>query len=157
MSALTRRVANRFMICQSLASSSTPSSPSKPPTKFSETSTYSRRGLIEKPVRGAASGLKGFYHPSYGWTPDLGDYYDTEAYKRMRNISMLLSIVVFMCYFCILREENDVDRRMERPLYTHVPAMEKQVLEVSSHTWSCSIHNVTTLSILQRDTVARAQ
>lgn len=42
-----------------------------------------------------------------------------------------LSLVVFLVYFCVLREENDVDRQLERTLYDHIEGLEEKQLEIS--------------------------
>lgn len=34
------------------------------------------------------------------------------------------SIAVFLIYFCILREENDIDEKLGASLYDHVPDLE---------------------------------
>lgn len=34
------------------------------------------------------------------------------------------SIAIFLIYFCILREENDIDEKLGASLYDHVPDME---------------------------------
>lgn len=33
-----------------------------------------------------------------------------------------------MLYFCVFREENDIDEQLKRPLYENVPGLEQQSL-----------------------------
>ncbi|EAT37986.1 AAEL010090-PA [Aedes aegypti] len=42
-----------------------------------------------------------------------------------------LSVVVFLLYFCVLREENDIDRGLESSLYDHIPGLEQKQLLVN--------------------------
>lgn len=46
---------------------------------------------------------------------------------RIKNVCR--KRVLFIFRFCILREENDLDFEMSRPLYTRVPGMEVQWLK----------------------------
>ena len=39
------------------------------------------------------------------------------------------SIIVFLLYFCVFREENDIDERMGKTIYQKVPPLRDQVLE----------------------------
>lgn len=41
---------------------------------------------------------------------------------------VLACITVFMVYFCILREENDIDQQLSTPLFDNVPGLEQQTL-----------------------------
>lgn len=41
---------------------------------------------------------------------------------------VLASISVFLLYFCVLREENDIDEKLKTPLYDNVPGLEQQNL-----------------------------
>uniref|UniRef100_A0A182MP43 Uncharacterized protein n=1 Tax=Anopheles culicifacies TaxID=139723 RepID=A0A182MP43_9DIPT len=43
------------------------------------------------------------------------------------------SVAVFLIYFCILREENDIDEGLGRSLFEHVPGLEEKQLIVSYH------------------------
>nr|XP_029735290.1 uncharacterized protein LOC115270187 [Aedes albopictus]XP_029735327.1 uncharacterized protein LOC115270210 [Aedes albopictus]XP_029735330.1 uncharacterized protein LOC109430677 [Aedes albopictus] len=42
-----------------------------------------------------------------------------------------LSVVVFLLYFCVFREENDIDRGLESSLYDHIPGLEQKQLLVN--------------------------
>lgn len=39
--------------------------------------------------------------------------------------SVMASLVAFMVYFCILREENDLDQSLVRPLSDSIPGIDK--------------------------------
>ncbi|VEN39071.1 unnamed protein product [Callosobruchus maculatus] len=61
---------------------------------------------------------------------------------------ILCSLTVFMIYFFILREENDIDRELERTLYSRIEGLEefqlKQSLEYNRQ------HNLDTTDIIRR-------
>lgn len=42
-----------------------------------------------------------------------------------------LSLTVFLIYFCILREESDIDLELEKSLFDRVPGLEETQLVVS--------------------------
>ncbi|XP_023952754.1 uncharacterized protein LOC112056551 [Bicyclus anynana] len=42
--------------------------------------------------------------------------------------SVVGSVAVFLIYFCILREENDVDKEFTKTLYERIKGLEKQQL-----------------------------
>lgn len=41
------------------------------------------------------------------------------------------SLAVFLIYFCILREENDIDHKLDRSLFDHVAGLEETQLQLS--------------------------
>lgn len=43
---------------------------------------------------------------------------------------IIISISIFMIYFCILREENDIDENLAKSLYEKIPGLEEQQLYV---------------------------
>ncbi|XP_052897565.1 uncharacterized protein LOC128304416 [Anopheles moucheti] len=43
------------------------------------------------------------------------------------------SVAIFLIYFCVLREENDIDEGLGRSLFEHVPGLEEKQLIVSYH------------------------
>ncbi|XP_053674084.1 uncharacterized protein LOC128724383 [Anopheles nili] len=43
------------------------------------------------------------------------------------------SVAIFLVYFCILREENDIDEGLGRSLFEHVPGLEEKQLILSYH------------------------
>ncbi|XP_017786341.1 PREDICTED: uncharacterized protein LOC108569340 [Nicrophorus vespilloides] len=44
---------------------------------------------------------------------------------------ILASLSVFMVYFCYLREENDLDKELQRTLYSRIEGLEEHQLKVS--------------------------
>lgn len=45
--------------------------------------------------------------------------------------SVVASVAVFLIYFCILREENEIDAEFSKSLYDRIPGLEKQQLLMS--------------------------
>ncbi|KAI4456828.1 protein ccsmst1 [Holotrichia oblita] len=43
---------------------------------------------------------------------------------------IIISISIFLIYFCILREENDIDADLAKSLYEKIPGLEEQQLHV---------------------------
>ncbi|CAB3359490.1 Hypothetical predicted protein [Cloeon dipterum] len=43
----------------------------------------------------------------------------------------MASLTVFMIYFCVLREENDLDDEMRVSLFDRLPGLEKNQLELA--------------------------
>lgn len=41
---------------------------------------------------------------------------------------ILVSLCIFMIYFCVLREENDIDQKLEGNLFEQVPGLERTQL-----------------------------
>lgn len=41
---------------------------------------------------------------------------------------IITSISIFLIYFCILREENDVDEELKMSLYSRIPGLEEHQL-----------------------------
>jgi len=48
----------------------------------------------------------------------------------IQPISVMLSIAAFLIYFCVLREENDIDEEMKKSLWERIPGLERQQLDV---------------------------
>jgi len=48
----------------------------------------------------------------------------------IQGISVSASMSIFLLYFLAFREENDVDERINKPLWEKVPGLEKQQLEI---------------------------
>lgn len=44
---------------------------------------------------------------------------------------LMFSIGVFLVYFCILREENDVDKELDKSLYSRIEGLEEYQLKLS--------------------------
>ena len=47
-----------------------------------------------------------------------------------QTYSVLASISVFLIYFCILREENDIDLELNKSLFDRVPELEETQIKV---------------------------
>lgn len=56
-----------------------------------------------------------------------GDHKDVVWYQ---NHVISGSLAIFLLYFCVFREENDVDRKLEVSLYDHVKGLEEQQLQI---------------------------
>ncbi|CAN8003244.1 unnamed protein product, partial [Ixodes hexagonus] len=61
---------------------------------------------------------------SHSFRPPINQ--DTPAAQRY---SVLISTAAFLIYFCILREENDLDEILDRPLSATIPDIEKMVVK----------------------------
>lgn len=55
-----------------------------------------------------------------------GVQFDTPSYQPYVVTG---SVAIFLLYFLVLREENDIDEEMKRPLWERVPSLERQQLE----------------------------
>lgn len=53
---------------------------------------------------------------------------DTEEIPWFQVYSVIGSVAIFLIYFCILREENDIDAQLSRPIFETVPQLEKNTL-----------------------------
>ena len=42
--------------------------------------------------------------------------------------SVVGSVAIFLIYFCALREENDIDAKLSKPIFDSVPHLEKSTL-----------------------------
>ncbi|XP_055627705.1 uncharacterized protein LOC129769448 [Toxorhynchites rutilus septentrionalis] len=47
--------------------------------------------------------------------------------------AVIASVSAFLLYFCVLREENDIDRDLERSLFDQVPGLEEKQLLLTYH------------------------
>ncbi|CAD5112869.1 DgyrCDS2081 [Dimorphilus gyrociliatus] len=58
-------------------------------------------------------------------------FFPQQKYDRpwYQPISVLVSTAAFLIYFLVLREENDLDDRVQRSLYEHFPSMEESQLK----------------------------
>ncbi|XP_044253092.1 uncharacterized protein LOC123004043 [Tribolium madens] len=61
---------------------------------------------------------------------------------------IIASISVFMLYFTIFREENDIDEELSRSLYSRIEGLEEQQLRLSLE--YNREHNLDTSAIIQR-------
>lgn len=62
--------------------------------------------------------------------------------------SVIASVTVFMIYFCILREESDVDKEFSKTLYDRIQGLEKEQL-LQSYRYNKE-HNLSVVEIEQR-------
>ncbi|XP_058466861.1 uncharacterized protein LOC131439628 isoform X2 [Malaya genurostris] len=61
---------------------------------------------------------------------------------------VMASVAIFLIYFCVLREENDIDQDLGRSLYDHVPGLEEKQL-VISYNYNKE-HGLSTIELEQR-------
>lgn len=73
------------------------------------------------------------------------DYYETPWYQRFVVIG---STAIFMIYFFILREENDIDRKLERSLFESVPGLEETQM-ILNYKYNLE-HNLDNKDIIKR-------
>uniref|UniRef100_A0A336MNF0 CSON002748 protein n=1 Tax=Culicoides sonorensis TaxID=179676 RepID=A0A336MNF0_CULSO len=66
--------------------------------------------------------------PAASWKASYSTVGIKDEAPWQESWSVLLSVTIFMIYFCILREENDIDQKIEQPLYDTVPGLEQQNL-----------------------------
>lgn len=57
-----------------------------------------------------------------------GSFEDAPWYQMY---SVVFSTAIFLIYFCILREESDVDLELEKNLYDRVPGLEETQLVIN--------------------------
>uniref|UniRef100_A0A915JCZ7 Uncharacterized protein n=1 Tax=Romanomermis culicivorax TaxID=13658 RepID=A0A915JCZ7_ROMCU len=50
-------------------------------------------------------------------------------FHNLQEFTVLASMVIFLIYFGILREENDIDEELGRPLHERIPQMEMGILK----------------------------
>lgn len=53
---------------------------------------------------------------------------DYEKIPWFQMYAVVGSVAIFLIYFCILREENDIDLELEKSLYDRVPGLEQTQL-----------------------------
>lgn len=71
------------------------------------------------------------YSTSKAATMRIDEYRDPQGdkYPENQGIIISLSLAVFLIYFCILREENDIDLLLNTDLQTVLNNAEKNTLE----------------------------
>jgi len=74
---------------------------------------------------------------------------------RLQPLVVSLSVGIFLLYFCVLREENDIDEVMKIPLWERVPGLERKQLEVVLQ--YNEEHGLPTEDILSRLEIVRKQ
>ncbi|XP_070492597.1 uncharacterized protein [Chironomus tepperi] len=58
------------------------------------------------------------------------------------------SVAIFMIYFCILREENDLDAQLGKSLFEQVPSLESTTL-ISLYKYNAE-HNIDNTDVIKR-------
>lgn len=66
------------------------------------------------------------------WTAKQGraGAINLEQIPGCQMYSVVGSVAIFLIYFCILREENDIDLELEKSLYDRVPGLERSQLVI---------------------------
>jgi hypothetical protein len=65
------------------------------------------------------------------------------------------SVAAFLIYFLYLREENDIDEEMKKPLWEKVPGLERQQLEMLLK--YNAEHGIQTKEIIERLEIVKRQ
>jgi hypothetical protein len=73
-----------------------------------------------------------------------GGYYDD--YPSYQAYVVTGSLAVFLLYFCVLREENDIDEELGKSLYERIPGLEKAQLEVAYRQNSLHGHDTSAIT-----------
>lgn len=107
-----------------------------PPATNVDSTAASSRGSSDKPAAAAAAGtnppLAFFGSNAAAWTArqsQSGGNDDEHVWYQPIVISV--SLGVFLLYFCVLREENDIDGKLDGSLFDHVSGMEETQLRVA--------------------------
>lgn len=69
--------------------------------------------------------------PAYKWTAKSSRTGVTLARLWYEPYVILGSLFVFLVYFCVLREENHIDKELERTLYSRISGLEEYQLHAS--------------------------
>lgn len=64
------------------------------------------------------------------WRAEVSRSGDAKPSPWFQPYVISLSLSVFMIYFFILREENDIDREFDKSLYERLPNLEEKQLEI---------------------------
>ena len=90
---------------------------------------------VEKPVKYTTS--QAYKGVGAGLNPSLlRKRLYKEPAPRCQTPIILLSLISFMLYFCVLREENDIDEMLKNgTLYDHIEGLEKAHLESALETY----------------------
>jgi hypothetical protein len=73
---------------------------------------------------------------------------DPEGMPWFQPLVVVGSVAVFLIYFCILREENDIDTHLSKPLFDSVPGLEKSTL-ISLYKYNLE-HKVDNTTVIKR-------
>lgn len=96
--------------------------------KASSTTTTTDKTAVEqddKPIKYFGSQAASWSARQSHHNPNIGD----EVWYQPLVISG--SLAIFLIYFCILREENDVDAKLDMSLYDRIEGLEELQLEAS--------------------------
>lgn len=87
------------------------------------TETPSKERQTNEPIRFVGS-------PAHAWAAKQGrsGTQDFDQIPWFQTYAVTGSVAIFLIYFCILREENDVDTELEKTLYERVPGLEQTQL-----------------------------
>uniref|UniRef100_A0A1Q3FF17 Putative conserved plasma membrane protein n=1 Tax=Culex tarsalis TaxID=7177 RepID=A0A1Q3FF17_CULTA len=115
----TTHILSRQTISRCLATQSSKDKPSSPASE-------------PKPVNDKP--LQYFNSPASRWRAEhTRSGQDNQDMPWYQPYVVIASMAVFLLYFCVLREENDIDRSLEKSLYEHIPGLEEKQLVVSYH------------------------
>lgn len=78
------------------------------------------RDTRQRPFRFSTSGAR-----AWSTYDSFSRVHDVPFYQKY---SIVGSIVIFLLYFCILREENDIDEALAAPLFNRVQGLEELTL-----------------------------
>jgi len=69
--------------------------------------------------------------PAAKWKAEISRSGNVEPALWYEPYVIIASLSVFLVYFCILREENDVDEELGKTLYDRISGLEEKQLELS--------------------------
>ncbi|KAF5296413.1 hypothetical protein FQR65_LT01400 [Abscondita terminalis] len=88
--------------------------------KYSTNSTND----VDKPIVYTTS-------PASKWKAQYSRQGTSQERLWYEPVVVLVSLTVFMVYFCILREESDIDQEFDKSLYSRVQGLEEQQLQIA--------------------------
>jgi hypothetical protein len=77
----------------------------------------------------------------------VGDL-DPDSKPTSQPIIVVLSVAIFMLYFCVLREENDIDLHLGKSLFEQVPGLEAPTF-ISLYKYNVE-HNIDNTDVIKR-------
>ncbi|KAK4873695.1 hypothetical protein RN001_013055 [Aquatica leii] len=93
-------------------------------TNYSTKPTSNETPDLEKPIAYTQS-------PANKWKAEYSRQGTSQDRLWYEPYVVLASVAVFLVYFCILREESDVDHEFEISLYSRVKGLEEQQLLIA--------------------------
>ncbi|XP_071536472.1 uncharacterized protein [Panulirus ornatus] len=95
--------------------------------RFKTTKSPSEELDLDEPIKFSTSRAATWKaRDTYG-----GKQLDTEKKPWYQPFVVSLSLTIFLLYFCIFREESNLDHKFERRLYDHIEGLEESQLELS--------------------------